>query len=170
MLISVVDISASENIFDLQICRNFKGEMFGELSNDNAIRANMQGCDAILAVGDHDLYCTTNSANQCYLFDGIDDGSVIWDDFSPLLKTAIAFKALVLFGIFMYTFCALFAIIDMHYFSNSKVFVEDRGAGAEMLRLSREEKLESTSVVNSRKMSKTASVSRPISDSELLGY
>ena len=55
-------------MFDLQICRNFKGEMFGQLSNDNAIRANMQGCDAILSAGDHDLYCTAKTGDNCYVF------------------------------------------------------------------------------------------------------
>ena len=140
--------------------------MFGQLSNDNAIRANMQGCDAILSAGDHDLYCTAKTGDNCYVFDGTDDGSAVLEDFGPLLEAAIVFKVLVLFGVFMYTFCTLFAMMDMHYFHNSKVYIED--GGAEILRLSREEKFESN-FVNSKK-TKSSSRQTAVLDSELLGY
>ena len=161
---SIVDISSSEIIFNILICRNFKGEIFGELSNSDAITANMQSCDDKLATGEHDLYCTTKAADYCYVFDGTDDGSVVLDDFGPLLEVAIAFKALVLFGVCVYTFSALFAIIDLHYFSTNKVYIEDEGA--EMQWVSREEKMDNSSVNSKR----NKSPSKPVSNAELLGY
>lgn len=161
---SIVDISSSEIIFNILICRNFKGEIFGELSNSDAITANMQSCDDKLATGEHDLYCTTKAADYCYVFDGTDDGSVVLDDFGPLLEVAIAFKALVLFGVCVYTFIALFAIIDLHYFSMNKVYIEDEGA--EMQWVSREEKMDNSSVNSKRNKSS----SKPVSNAELLGY
>ncbi len=147
--------------------------MFGQLSNDNAIRANMEGCDDVLAVGEHDLYCTTKTADNCYVFDGADDGKAVLEDFSSLLEAAIVFKVFVLFGVFVYTFCTLFAIMDMHYFRDNKVYIED--GGAEMLRLAREEqKTDGSNSLNSKKTktSNSKSSNRPpsVSDSELLGY
>merc|ERR1711991_497758 len=116
---------------DLMICQNFKGNLYGNLGNTEAITVNMEGCGPELLEGRYDLYCTTRQGGQCYTFDGTDDGNVVMIDFVFLLEWAMAFKILTLFGTFVFTTCALYAILDKHMHRNSVVSPEQ---DLEMLR------------------------------------
>lgn len=98
----VTDLKFSATIFDLKICQNHKGGLFGALGNIDYISHNLQVCSKDVNEGKHDLFCT-GTTGGCLIFDGSSNGNDVFKSYTNLLTAANVFTLIPVIGNFIYT-------------------------------------------------------------------
>ena len=111
----VAGMRFSATIFDLKICQNHKGGLYGELGNVDYISHNLKVCSEDVNAGNHDLFCT-GAAGGCLIFDGSSNGDDVFKQYKPLLRAANIVMLISVIGNFIYTVCCIVSM-TMSWFS-----------------------------------------------------
>jgi hypothetical protein len=108
----VSDITLAEIVFDLKICQNSKGNIYGDIKNTDYITTNMKACLSDINKASHDLYCSSTSDTKCFTFDGTSNGDKVLNNFNNLLVAVIVFDILTTTITFVQTLFLFISIIS----------------------------------------------------------